>query len=168
MFSIRRRITEEINTIISPSETIVLVLRQSLLHSIAPSALVVTDRRIILVHHSFWGLYMKFDLISPTEMNISPFKNLMSVAMSKGKLLATVKIRVLGFVEPTSSTKYEWDVFGLRIYDALEATNTIGMVVEGRSKAQNEKVAPDAMIEYNENPETHVPYVEKNKILKRS
>ena len=90
VFSIRGRITEEINTVISPSETIVLVLRQSLLHSIAPDAAVVTDRRVILIHHSFWGLYLNFNLIKQTEMDIVPFKNIMSVAMIKGKILASV------------------------------------------------------------------------------
>lgn len=170
VLSIRERITEEINTIISPSETIELVLRQSLWHSFAPDAIVVTDRRVILIHHSFWGLYFKFDLINPTDMNIAPYKNIMSVATSKGKILASVNLRVLGFVESTSATRYEWDIPGLRIYDALEAANTIGRVVEGRSEAQDAKVAPDAQIEYNESPETHVhvPYIQKNDVLRRS
>jgi hypothetical protein len=168
MFSIRKRITEEINTVISASETIVLVLRQSLFYSFSPDAVVVTDRRVILIHHSFWGLYMNFNLIKQTEMNIVPFKNIMSVAMIKGKILASVNLRVLGFVDSTQSTRLEWDIPGLRQYDALTATNTLGRVVEGRSEAQNAKVAPDAAIEYNEIPEIHVPYIEKNMILKRS
>ncbi|MGA2800474.1 MAG: hypothetical protein ABSE71_04070 [Candidatus Micrarchaeaceae archaeon] len=167
MFSIRGRITEEINTVISPSETIELVLRQSLLHSIAPDAIVVTDRRVVLIHHSFWGLYMNFNLIKQTEMNIVPFKNIMSVAMINGKVLASVNLRVLGFVDATRSTKLEWDIPGLRAYDALAATNTLGRVVEGRSEAQDARIAPDTRIEYNETPETHVPYVEKNNALKR-
>jgi hypothetical protein len=168
MFNIRDRITEKINTVISTSETIVLVLKQSLMHSVAPDAVVITDRRLILIHHSFWGLYTKFDLISPTEMNIVPFKNIMSVAMVKGKILASVNLRVLGFVDATQSTRLEWDIPGLRIKDALKATNTVGRVVEGRSEAQNAKVAPDVQIEYNETLETHGPYVEKNSASKRA
>jgi hypothetical protein len=163
MFSIRNRIKEEINTIISPSETIDLILRQSLLSSISPDSVVVTDRRVIIVHQSFWGLYTKFDMISHTEMSIVPFKNVMSVSIVQGKILATVRLRVLGYVEPTrGSTKYEWDIPGLRIYDAVKATNTIGRVVEGRSETQNAKIAPDSSIEYNETHEAHVPYDEKN------
>ena len=163
MFSIKERITEEVNTIISPSETIVLVLRQSLLSSISPDAVVVTDRRVIIVHHSFWGLYLKFDLLSPTKMNIVPFKNMMSVSITKGKFLATLLLRILGSAQSTNETKFEWDVFGLNINDALKATNTIGRLLEGRSEAQNARVAPDAEIGYNENQETHdVPYDEKN------
>jgi hypothetical protein len=168
MFSIRDRITEEVNTVISPSETIVLVLRQSLLHSISPDAVVVTDRRVILIHHSFWGLYAKFDLIKPTGMNIVPFRNVMSVAMIKGKIFGSVNLRVLGFVEDTRATKYEWDVAGMMMHDALKATNTIGRVVEGRSEKQDAKVAPDAPIEYNEFPEKRVPYTAKNNAMIRT
>jgi hypothetical protein len=167
MFSIRRRITEEINTVISTSETIELVLRQSLFHSISPDAVVITDRRVILIHHSFWGLYMNFNLIKQTETNIVPFKNIMGVAMIKGKILASVNLRVLGFTESTKSTRLEWDIPGLRHYDALTATNTLGRVVEGRSEAQNAKVAPNTKIEYNEIPEVHAPYGEKNDSLQR-
>ena len=163
MFSIKARITEEVNTIISPSETIVLVLRQSILSSIAPDAVVVTDRRVIIVHHSFWGLYLKFDLLSPTKMNIVPFKNMMSVSITKGKFLATLLLRILGSAQSTDETKFEWDVFGLNINDALKATNTIGRLLEGRSESQNSRIAPDAEIGYNEEQETHdIPYDEKN------
>ena len=162
MFSIRKRITEEINTIISPSETIILVLRQSLISSIAPNAIVVTDRRIIIVHHSFWGLYLKFNLINPTTMDIVQFKNVMSVAMEKGKILATIRLRVLGYEANIPGIKYEWDINGFRIFDGLKAANTIGRLVEGRTEVQNSKIAPDAKIEYNDDPKEHVDYAKKN------
>jgi len=95
-------------------------------------------------------------------MDIVAYKNIMGVAMEKGKILATVRLRILGYVENTAQTRYEWDINGLRVADALKATNTIGRVAEGRSEAQNAKVAPDARIGYNDYPKTPVPYTEKN------
>jgi hypothetical protein len=144
------RIKEEIKTVVSPSETVSLILKQSVLHSIAPSALVVTDRRIILIHHSFWGLYTKFNLMSPTEMNIAEHKNLKSVALGRGKMFGTIRLRLLGFVDPSQSLKYEWDLEGLWVKDALEATNVLGRVSEGRSEAQDAKMSPENIIEAKE------------------
>ncbi len=142
MFSIRARIREEIKTVISPSETITLIMRQSFWHSISPSALVLTDRRVVIIHHSFWGLYTKINLISPTEINIVEHKNVMSVAVGMGILLGTVRLRIHGFVEPTRAVKYEWDLNGLWHKDTLEATNVIGRIIEERSASQDAKISP--------------------------
>ena len=60
------------------------------------------------------------------------------------------------------------DIPGLRQYDARSSNKYAWQGAEGRSEAQNAKVAPDATIEYNEIPETHVPYIEKNTVLKMS
>ncbi len=142
MFSIRERIREEIKTVVSPSETITLIIRQSLWHSISPSALILTDRRLILIHHSFWGLYIKINLINPTEINIVQHMNIMSVALGRGLIFGTVRLRVHGFVEPTPAIKYEWDLAGMWIKDALKITNVVGRVIEERSEAQDAKMSP--------------------------
>jgi hypothetical protein len=141
MFGIRARIREEMKTVVSPSETITLIIRQSLWHSISPSALVVTDRRVVIIHHSFWGLYTKINLISPTEINIVEHKNVMSVAIGMGIIFGTVRLRIHGFVEPTRVVKYEWDLYGMWQKDALEITNVIGRVIEERSAAQDAKIS---------------------------
>lgn len=141
MFGIRTRIREEIKTVTSPSETITLIIRQSLWHSISPSALVLTDRRVIIIHHSFWGLYTKMNLLNPTEVNIVEHKNVMSVAIGMGILFGTVRLRIHGFVDPTLSGKYDWDLMGMWRKDALEATNVIGRVIEKRSAAQDAKIS---------------------------
>ncbi len=141
MFSIRTRIREEIKTVVSPSETITLIIRQSLWHSISPSALVLTDRRVIIIHHSFWGLYTKINLINPTEVNIVEHKNVMSVAIGMGIIFGTVRLRIHGFVEPTLAIKYEWDLSGLWQKDSLEITNVIGRVIEKRSASQDARIS---------------------------
>ena len=141
MFSIRVRIREEIKTVVSPSETVTLIMRQSLWHSISPSALVLTDRRVVIIHHSFWGLYTKVNLISPTEINIVEHKNVMSVAIGMGIIFGTVRLRIHGFVEPTLAVKYEWDLNGMWQKDALEVTNVIGRVIEERSASQDAKIS---------------------------
>ncbi len=137
--NIRLRVREEVKTVVSPSETITLIIRQSLWHSISPSALVFTDRRLLIIHHSFWGLYTRINVISPTEINIVEHKNIKSVALGMGILFGTVRLRVLGFVEPTLSVKYEWDMDGMWHKDALEVTNVVGRVIEARSAADDAK-----------------------------
>ncbi len=141
MFSIRMRIREEMRTVVSPSETVTLIIRQSLWHSISPSALVLTDRRVVIIHHSFWGLYTKINLLTPTEINIVEHKNVMSVAVGMGIFFGTVRLRIHGFVEPTLSIKYEWDLMGMWRKDALEITNVIGRVIEKRSMSQDAKMS---------------------------
>ncbi len=142
MFSIRARIREEIKTVVSPSETITLIVRQSLWHSISPSAMVLTDRRVVIIHHSFWGLYTKINLISPTEINIVEHKNVMSVAIGMGIIFGTIRLRIHGFVEPTLAVKYEWDLNGMWQKDSLEVTNVIGRVIEERTASQDAKISP--------------------------
>ncbi len=141
MFSIKDRTREEMKTIVSPSETISLILRQSLLHSISPSAIVLTDRRVVIIHHSFWGLYLKFNLVSPTEINVVQHKNIMSVALTRGKFFGTTRVRILGFESTTPVVKYEWDIDGLWIKDAVDANNEIGRIIEERSEAQDAKMS---------------------------
>jgi hypothetical protein len=137
MFSIRLRIREEMKTVISPSETIILIIKQSLWHSLSPSALVLTDRRVVIIHHSFWGLYTNINLISPTEINVVQHVNIKSVALGRGRIFGTARLRLLGFVEPTPQVDYEWDLSGIWINDALRVITEIGRLIEERSKAQD-------------------------------
>ncbi len=141
MFSIRLRIREEMKTVISPSETIMLIIKQSLWHSIAPSALVLTDRRVVIIHHSFWGLYTKINLISPTEINVVQHINIKSVALGRGLLFGTARLRLLGFVEPTPQVDYEWDLSGIWIKDALKVLTEIGRLIEERSEIQDAEIS---------------------------
>ncbi len=141
MFSLRLRIREEVKTVVSPSETVTLIVRQSIWRSISPSAMVLTDRRVIIIHHSFWGLYTKINLVSPTEINIVEHKNVMSVALGRGLFFGTIRLRIHGFVEPTLAVKYEWDLEGMYIKDALTITNEVGRLIEERSQAQDARIS---------------------------
>ena len=141
MFSIRLRIREEIKTVVSPSETITLIIRQSLWHSLSPAALVLTDRRVVILHHSFWGLYTKINLISPTEINVVQHINIKSVALGRGLIFGTARLRLIGFVEPTAQVDYEWDLSGMWIKDALRVITEIGRLIEERSVAQDARIS---------------------------
>ncbi len=155
MFSIRLRIREEMKTVISPSETITLIIRQSLWHSISPSALVLTDRRVVIIHHSFWGFYTKINLISPTEINVVQHINIKSVALGRGRLFGTARLRLIGFVEPTPQVDYEWDMSGMWIKDALRIITEIGRLIEERSVAQDALISPtNAMEGWDEDANT--------------
>ncbi len=128
-------------TVVSPSETVILIIKQSLWHSISPSALVLTDRRVVIIHHSFWGLYTKINLLSPTEINVVQHANVKSVALGRGLLFGTARLRLLGFVEPTPQVDYEWDLSGMWIKDALQIITVIGRLIEERSEAQDARIS---------------------------
>lgn len=147
MFSIRLRVREEIKTVVSPSETVTLIIRQSLWHSISPSTLVLTDRRVVIIHHSFWGLYTKINLINPTEINVVQHINVKSIALGRGLLFGTARLRLIGFVEPTPQVDYEWDMSGMWINDALRVMTEIGRLIEERSKIQDSKISPTNAME---------------------
>ncbi len=156
-------------TVVSPSETVILIIKQSLWHSISPSALVLTDRRVVIIHHSFWGLYTKINLLSPTEINVVQHANVKSVALGRGLLFGTARLRLLGFVEPTPQVDYEWDLSGMWIKDALQIITVIGRLIEERSEAQDVRISStNAREGLNEDANTRRSDVELDHMHKRT
>ena len=99
------------------NEKVVMELRQSYLSSISPGRIILTDKRAIIVHYSFWGLYMHHNLTSPTRINTVLLGNIMGTTITDGKLLATVHIRIRGSSETEGGG---WHIDGLRIHKAME------------------------------------------------
>lgn len=135
------RTLEEVRHVLEPDERMLLILRQSYLSSISPDSVVVTDARVILVYHSFWGLYTKMNLFSPTRMSIVPYKNIISVVMSKGRFLATVTMRLQGHPGQADSGAYEWRLDGMRISEATKLTGEVGRIVQGYERSKEDEGA---------------------------
>ncbi|MDE1851179.1 MAG: PH domain-containing protein [Candidatus Micrarchaeota archaeon] len=153
------RTLEEVRQVLDANEHILLILRQSYLSSISPDSVVVTDARVILVHHSFWGLYTKMNVFSPTRMSIVPYKNIISVMMTKGRLLATVTMRLHGHAEDISEGGYEWKLNGIRISGATKLTGEVGRIVQGYERAKaEEKGSGDTTVVSMKGKETKVEH----------
>ncbi len=134
------RCTKLLHHILMPGEETILECKQSRLHSITPARVIATTRRMIIVKPSFWGFYMGYDVISPTEYHIIPYKHLISVIMSKGRMLSTIHMRIHGFTDSTSSTKDEGELYGIRTNEALRLTNFLEEIVEYQEEAWERKL----------------------------
>jgi len=144
-----------IKHLLTSGEDTILECKQSYLHSISPARVIATTRRIIIVRPSFWGLYLKHDLISPTEYSIIPYKHLISVMMSRGKILSTIHMRIHGFTDSTSSLKDEGEVYGIRTSVAVKLAKFLEEIIEYQDdelmpKVEtklNRKIAPGLAVE---------------------
>ena len=76
--------------------------RQSYLKSMAPTRLVATEKRLIIVDPSFWGLWTGHDVFDSTHYIIIPYKHIVSVTVSTGLLFATIKIHTTAGTGPSS------------------------------------------------------------------
>lgn len=121
---------QNIEKFLHKNETVFLKLRQSYLSSISPDTIVLTDKRVIIIHNSFWGLYTGHNIISPTRISTVMLNNIMGTTNSNGKILATVQIRIRGSGEETESPGSGWHIEGIRIPSAQKLSNLLEEYLE--------------------------------------
>jgi len=116
-----KKAEEKVKSVLDDREKIVLIFKQSLLSDIAPTFIVATDRRLIIINNSFWGLYTNVNVVAPTDYNYIPYSKIMSVVLVRGKLLSSLDVRLLGGFEANISPqkKTEGEIDGLRLSSAL-------------------------------------------------
>ncbi len=141
-----------IRQMVAEGEETIMECKQSLMHSISPSRVIVTTKRLIIVKPSFWGLYLGHDIISPTEYSIIPYKNLISVIVSRGRLLSTIHLRIHGFTDSASSAKDEGEMRGIRSSAAVRLVKFLEEIIEYREDEYKEE-APYAREERGKIPE---------------
>jgi hypothetical protein len=100
--------------VLGKDEQTILEIKQSLLMGLAPDRIVATNKRLIIVRPSFWKLYTGHNIIGPTEASFVPYHNLISVITSKGRIFATVHIRIHGFADESKEMKKEGRLTGCR------------------------------------------------------
>lgn len=132
-----------IKHLLAPDEETLIECRQSYLNNLAPARVIATTRRILVVKPSFWGLYVHHDILAPTEYNIIPYKNLISVIMTKGRILSTIHMRIHGFTESTGTTN-EGEVYGMRTKEAVRLANFLEEIIEYRDE-ENEQAGYHVM-----------------------
>jgi len=116
--------------ILYKDEETLLEAKQHPLQSISPVRMVATNKRLILVYPSFWGLWTGYDLISPTTYAILPYKYIIGVSMSRGKMLSSVKIHTSGSVDTGSEVKDTSEVHGIKTMNAIEMTKVLEEIIE--------------------------------------
>lgn len=142
-----------LSNLLTPGEEIVMEVRQSYLHDIAPDNIVTTNKRIIIARPSFWGLYYGHNILRSSTFSIVPYKNIVTVAMTKGKIFSTVNMRISGFISAASATgAYEGEVRGVPNADAAMFTNFVQRVIERRDEMMNEAppAKPSAQVQQHE------------------
>ncbi|HUB92779.1 MAG TPA: hypothetical protein VL945_02360 [Candidatus Saccharimonadales bacterium] len=128
-----------IKHIVTPGEETIMECKQSHFHSLSPTRIIATTRRIIVVRPSFWGLYLGHDLASPTEYSIIPYKHLISVIMSKGRLMSTLHMRIHGFTDTTSLMKDEGEIYGIRTPEAIKLARFLEEIIEYSGEDEKEE-----------------------------
>lgn len=121
-----------IGHILSHDEKTLMEVKQSYLNSVSPDRIIATNKRIIIVRPSFWGLYLGRNVVSPTEFSMVPYKNIISVVVSKGKFLSTVNMRIHGFTDASAAIRNEGVVHGIRTGRAERFMDLIEDIVNAR------------------------------------
>lgn len=79
-----------------PDEKILLGARQSYFDNLAPGLLLITNKRIITLKPSFWGLYLKMNLSNPSQAAYYQYKNITGIIFTKGYFLCSLTLQRQG------------------------------------------------------------------------
>ncbi len=127
------RTAEELRPLLSSEEKILGALRQSYLSSLSPDSIVATDRRILVVHYSFWGLHAKHNILSSTDIGIVYYNHIISMDVARGKIFATIHLRLRGS-EGMGSVLDTWSINGVEQTKAMEFMRILQKVQEETGK----------------------------------
>ncbi len=116
--------------ILYKDEEILLEIKQSYLEALSPAMLVATNKRLIIIYPSFFGLYLGYDLVHPTTYSLMPYKYMIGVSISNGKILSSLKIHTSGSIDSGSQIKDEGEIHGIRSAPAILLTNVIGEILQ--------------------------------------
>ncbi|MDE1860662.1 MAG: PH domain-containing protein [Candidatus Micrarchaeota archaeon] len=132
------RCSSEIQRVLEPEEETILEVRQSHFRNISPERIIATNRRLIIVRPSFWGHYFGFNMLRYTDISFVPYKQLISIVMSKGKFLSTIHMRIHGYTDVSSAIRNEGEIEGIRNRYAMAFTVFIEDVIEAREEEELE------------------------------
>ncbi len=119
-----------VGDVLLKGEETIMEIKQSMLYSLAPDRIIVTNRRLILSRPSFWGLYTGTNMFSPTELSVIPYHNLVSVIFTSGRVFATIHMRIHGIADTNEALKTEGALDGVTKQDARIFTRFTEDVIE--------------------------------------
>jgi hypothetical protein len=132
-------------------EKILLEVAQSKLEVLTPILLVATNKRLIIIYPSFCGMYFNMDILNPTTYAIIPYRYIIGVSISKGKMLSSIKIHTSGSIDTGSQIKDVDEVHGIPSKRAIAMTNFLGELIQ--LTEEDHKKLSSGMI-YNNNKVT--------------
>ena len=141
-----KRCMREISRVLSPDEETIMEIRQSHFRNISPERIVATNKRLIIVRPSFVGHYFGFDLFHHTDISFVPYKQLISIVMSRGKFLSTIHMRIHGFTDVTA-IRNEGEVEGVKTNLATKFTVFLEDIIETRDMDDAEEAHQRVVIE---------------------
>lgn len=115
------------------NEWVLVKFRQSYLSSISPDTVVLTNKRIIIIHNSFWGLYAGINLIEPTRVISVNLGSVAGSTSTDGKILASVHVRIRGSAEESNAPRTGLHIDGLRIAGANRLTSMLDDLISSKS-----------------------------------
>ncbi len=138
---VERRMDQEARSLLHENEKLLMKVKQRAYSNFTPSFVLVTNRRIIIINNSFWGLYAGYNLLTPTNYNSIAYNQITSVILIKGNALCSVAIRLHGYFEKNVSAQSsnEGQIDGLSLHDATQLTNFIDRMIEGH-ELKNESI----------------------------
>ncbi len=108
-----------VSAILSPGEYVVMGATQRFPHALAPSLLIATNKRVLLIKLSFWTLYTGHNIWSPSNIVNIHYDRIAQISLSSGRFFSTIKMKIVGSetnVELPKLTKKE----GRRMVGFLE------------------------------------------------
>jgi hypothetical protein len=109
-------------------EVTILEARQSGFVSLAPTRIVATKKRLIIVDPSFWGLHTGRDISDSTEYTIIPYRYVISVTISKGLFFSSITIHTSSGSD--NNAKGASEIHGIDHLSALNMATFIEEIIE--------------------------------------
>lgn len=132
-----RRCRRLVGHLLGKDEETVVETRQSYLSSLSPGRVFATNKRLIIVRPSFWGLYFGKNIISPTQLSMIPYKNIISIVVSKGRLMSTIHLRLQGVTDSSVFGRNEGVIKGIRHAGLTKFTNFLEEIIERRKEDES-------------------------------
>jgi hypothetical protein len=104
------------------NETMILVTRQSHLEAITPLIVVATDKKLIILQPSFFGLHLGFNILTASDASFIPYNIIKNITFSHGRYLSSITIKAPGLGEVV--------VHGLKTNEAKKMLNFLEKIVE--------------------------------------
>jgi hypothetical protein len=95
-YKLSNRYVKMISVLLAPKEYVVLGARQSFPRTLSPGLIVATNKRVLIVKQSFWGLYSGHNIVSPSIFANIHYKKMTEISLKNGRLFCSIVIRVLG------------------------------------------------------------------------
>ena len=107
-----KRTTKRLGTILLKGEKVSGVARQSFVSSIAPTIVFCTNKRLIIVHNSFFGLWFGVNIMATTSTGYVPYANIAGVNVIRGKYLSTLHLDLK--THAPGATQEVWKIDGIK------------------------------------------------------